>query len=73
MTAAQGDQMPAPGGEEAEGELQSPPRQTEALHGAFEEEQDEVARARLEKEEAAVMVEDENRSVAGANSIGRFC
>lgn len=70
--AAQGDQTPAPGSDEAEGELQSPPRQADAMHGAIEDEEGEVARARLEKEEAAAMVEDENRSVAGDNSIGRF-
>lgn len=61
--AAQGDQTPASGSEKAEGELQSPPHQADTPQGATERENDDVSRARLEKEEAAAMEEDENRSV----------
>lgn len=59
LAAAQANQAPETGDEPAGGDVQVKPREGSELQGGGE---DEVSRARLEREEEAAMVEDENRS-----------
>ena len=59
LAAAQVNQAPETGDEPAGGDVQVKPREGSELQGGGE---DEVSRARLEREEEAAMVEDENRS-----------